>query len=149
MGICPIRIIPPTANGVGRGGSSDCLPTHSLINTLHDRFNTRSCPIQAPQAFLLDVRECAEESTELDEFYAKFDERRDQRVRELESAWEETSCLMESVLLFEPICGYHGCKSRSMDSSNGHGKKRHENRSVSRVLRSGTAHVLRSLDMFL
>lgn len=98
------------------------LPPDALFTTLHDRFNTRSCPIQEPQAFLLDVRECAGESAGLDEFYAKLTERRDQRVRELESAWEETSYLMDSVLLFEPICGYPGCKSRELDLNNDHTK---------------------------
>lgn len=39
-----------------------------LFTTLHERFNTRTCPIQAPHTFLFDVRACAEESHDIDMF---------------------------------------------------------------------------------
>ncbi|KAL2163547.1 hypothetical protein VTH06DRAFT_5605 [Thermothelomyces fergusii] len=94
------------------------LPPDALFTTLHERFNTRSCPIQDPQAFLLDVRDCAEASDDVEEFYAKLAERRDQRVRELERAWEETSSLMSSMLLFETICGNPDCEDRQKKLGN-------------------------------
>ncbi|AEO58482.1 hypothetical protein MYCTH_2305841 [Thermothelomyces thermophilus ATCC 42464] len=91
------------------------LPPDALFTTLHDRFNTRSCPIQEPYAFLLDVRECADQSAGVDEFYTKLAERRDQRRSELERAWDETKRRMEEFLRDEPICGFRDCKSRDED----------------------------------
>ncbi len=60
-----------------------------LFTTLHARFNTRTCPIQHPGAFIVDVRECIDESPDVETSYAKMDERKDQRVRELEDAWSQ------------------------------------------------------------
>jgi hypothetical protein len=74
------------------------LPPDALFTTLHERFNTRSCPVQDPHAFLLDVRECAQESADVDEFYTKLAERRNRRVLELESAWSDVCSVMDSVL---------------------------------------------------
>ncbi|KAH9428657.1 hypothetical protein MCOR02_011203 [Pyricularia oryzae] len=70
------------------------LKPNALYTTLHERFNTRTCPIQDPHAFLFDVRSCANESNDVDEFYARLEERRDERVRELEEVWENVTDLM-------------------------------------------------------
>ncbi|KAI6349912.1 hypothetical protein MCOR25_010618 [Pyricularia grisea] len=70
------------------------LKPNALYTTLHERFNTRTCPIQDPHAFLFDVRSCANESNDVDEFYAKLEERKDERVRELEEVWENVTDLM-------------------------------------------------------
>ncbi|KAI7910574.1 hypothetical protein M0657_011328 [Pyricularia oryzae] len=70
------------------------LKPNALYTTLHERFNTRTCPIQDPHAFLFDVRSCAHESNDVDEFYARLEERRDERVRELEEVWENVTDLM-------------------------------------------------------
>ena len=86
-----------------------------LFTTLHERFNTRTCPIQSPQAFLFDVRACAEDSPDVDTFYAKLAERRDQRVVELEAAWSEVCCRMHSIITRGPICGLPECKSPEME----------------------------------
>ena len=89
-----------------------------LFTTLHERFNTRTCPIQSPHAFLFDVRACAEESPDIDTFYAKLTERRDQRVVELEAAWSEVRSRMHSMLRRGPICGFPECKSMEMEDRN-------------------------------
>ncbi|KAL2187805.1 hypothetical protein L209DRAFT_764642 [Thermothelomyces heterothallicus CBS 203.75] len=89
-----------------------------LFTTLHERFNTRTCPIQSPHTFLFDVRACAEESHDIDTFYAKLAEKRDQRVAELEAAWEEVSDRMHSLLNRGPVCGFPGCKSMEMEDEN-------------------------------
>ncbi|KAI6306471.1 hypothetical protein MCOR30_011757 [Pyricularia oryzae] len=70
------------------------LKPNALYTTLHERFNNRTCPIQDPHAFLFDVRSCANESNDVDEFYARLEERRDERVRELEEVWENVTDLM-------------------------------------------------------
>ncbi len=85
-----------------------------LLTTLHARFNTRTCPIQDPGAFIVDVRDCIEESPDIETFYAKMDERRDKRVRELERAWSNVCSLMMSLITSEPICGDPNCKSLNL-----------------------------------
>ncbi|TLD19238.1 hypothetical protein PspLS_10053 [Pyricularia sp. CBS 133598] len=70
------------------------LKPNALYTTLHERFNTRTYPIQNPHAFLFDVRSCANKSNDVNEFYAKLEERRDERVRELEEVWENVTDLM-------------------------------------------------------
>lgn len=87
-----------------------------LFTTLHARFNTRTCPIQDPGAFLVDVRECIDESPDIETFYAKMDKRRDERVRELEGAWSNVASLMMSLISSEPICGDPNCKSLETES---------------------------------
>ncbi len=87
----------------------------ALFTTLHERFNTRTCPIQSPHTFLFDVRTCAEESHDIDTFYASLAERRDQRVVELEAAWEEVSDRMHLLLNRGPVCGLPGCQSIEME----------------------------------
>ncbi|KAK4138743.1 hypothetical protein BT67DRAFT_431269 [Trichocladium antarcticum] len=86
-----------------------------LFTTLHARFNTRICPIQDPGAFIVDVRECIDESPDVETFYAKMDGRKDQRARELEDAWSQVCSLMMSLIIAEPICGDPDCRSREMD----------------------------------
>ena len=90
----------------------------ALFTTLHERFNTRTCPIQDPHSFLFDVRACADESPDVDTFYTKLAERRDQRALELETAWSEVCSRMRSVLHFEPICGLPECKSLEIEDRN-------------------------------
>jgi hypothetical protein len=93
----------------------------ALFTTHHQRFNTRACPIQDPHAFVVDVRECADQSSGVDTFYMKLAERRDQRVRELERAWSEVGSLMSSARLSDPDCGHPGCcKSREGHESDPH-----------------------------
>ncbi len=86
-----------------------------LFTTLHARYNTRTCPIQDPGAFIVEVRECIDESPDVETFYAKMDERKDQRVRELEDAWSQVCDLMMALIIAEPICGEPDCRSREMD----------------------------------
>lgn len=93
-----------------------------LFTTLHQRFNTRVCPIQDPQSFVCDVRACAIGSPDVDTFYARLAERRDQRVSELEAVWSEVCSRMRSKLWSEPICGNPDCKSLDMEDKNPHTK---------------------------
>ncbi|KLU82694.1 hypothetical protein MAPG_01763 [Magnaporthiopsis poae ATCC 64411] len=72
------------------------LEPDALFTTLHERFNTRTCPIQEFRGFLLDVRQCARDSDDQAEFYANLDRRRDERVAELERAWLNVRCLMKT-----------------------------------------------------
>ncbi|KAK4145313.1 uncharacterized protein C8A04DRAFT_26820 [Dichotomopilus funicola] len=87
-----------------------------LFTTLHARFNTRTSHIQDPGAFIVDVRECIDESPDIGTFYAKMDERRDKRVHELEGAWFNVCRLMMTLITEEPICGDPNCKSLDTDS---------------------------------
>lgn len=89
-----------------------------LFTTLHQRFNTRVCPIQDPQSFVCDVRACAIGSPDVDTFYARLAERRDQRVAELEAVWSEVCSRMRSKLWSEPICGNPDCKSLDIEDKN-------------------------------
>jgi hypothetical protein len=92
------------------------LPPDALFTTLHERFNTRNPPIQGPEAFLFDVRECARESDDVDTFYAKLSERRDQRVVELNRAWENISYLMGRELSTS-VFGCLDCKSMKAEKT--------------------------------
>jgi hypothetical protein len=94
------------------------LPPDALFTALHERFNTRPCPVQDPQAFLLDVRDCAASSKDRDEFYTKLSDRRDQRVRELEAAWKETSSRVSSVLFQE----YSAASTDDRESTDRHAR---------------------------
>ncbi|KAM0251138.1 hypothetical protein ACHAQJ_008308 [Trichoderma viride] len=62
-----------------------------LFTTLHTRFNLRPLPIQDSEAFYRDVCECIEVSNTIDEFYSKLEERKIQREKEIDSAWEDVS----------------------------------------------------------
>ncbi|KAK1974627.1 hypothetical protein LZ30DRAFT_639989, partial [Colletotrichum cereale] len=68
------------------------LPPEDLFTSLHDRFNTRSSAIQAPYAFHRDVVDCADHSATVDEFYKLLATRKDQRINEMNDAWDEISC---------------------------------------------------------
>ncbi|ELQ33825.1 hypothetical protein OOU_Y34scaffold00870g2 [Pyricularia oryzae Y34] len=70
------------------------LKPDALFTTLHERFNTRNCPIQDPYAFLLDVRLCANESNNVDDFYARLAAQKAKRVLELEEIWDNVTDLM-------------------------------------------------------
>ncbi|KAL7796540.1 hypothetical protein V8C37DRAFT_372098 [Trichoderma ceciliae] len=63
------------------------LDPEDLFTTLHARFNTRVLPIQDPESFHRDVRECASFTSDEDEFYSKLEERKAQRIAELVKAW--------------------------------------------------------------
>ncbi|KAH6615866.1 hypothetical protein B0J18DRAFT_413198 [Chaetomium sp. MPI-SDFR-AT-0129] len=93
-----------------------------LFTTLHERFNTRVCPIQDPHSFVCDVRACAIESPDVDTFYARLAERRDQRVAELEAVWSEVCSRMRVQLWSKPICGNPDCKSLDMEDKKPHMK---------------------------
>lgn len=68
-----------------------------VFTTLHKRFNLRTSPIQDPEAFFLDVRECAEASANVDELYERIAERQKERISELEQAWKDTVKLMRAT----------------------------------------------------
>ncbi|KAI6511995.1 hypothetical protein MCOR16_011254 [Pyricularia oryzae] len=70
------------------------LKPDALFTILHERFNTRNCPIQNPYAFLLDVRLCANESNNVDDFYARLAAQKAKRVFELEEIWDNVTDLM-------------------------------------------------------
>ncbi|KAI6513424.1 hypothetical protein MCOR10_009211 [Pyricularia oryzae] len=70
------------------------LKPDALFTTLHERFNTRNCPIQNPYAFLFDVRLCANESNNVDDFYARLAAQKAKRVLELEEIWDNVTDLM-------------------------------------------------------
>ena len=112
-----------------------------LFTTLHERFNTRVCPIQDPHSFVCDVRACAVESLDLDTFYTKLGEQRDRRVAELETAWREVCSRMCSMLGSEPVCGLAECKSLEMEDSNPQSSKNDKRYARSAAL----AHLSRTM----
>ncbi|KAK3904251.1 hypothetical protein C8A05DRAFT_31983 [Staphylotrichum tortipilum] len=93
-----------------------------LFTTLHQRFNTLVCPIQDPHSFVCDVRACAIAWPDVDTFYTRLAERRDQRVAELKAVWSEVCSRMCSKLRSEPVCGNPDCKSLDIEDNNPHMK---------------------------
>ncbi|KAK3940508.1 hypothetical protein QBC46DRAFT_124709 [Diplogelasinospora grovesii] len=70
------------------------LEPEDLFTTLYDRFNTTQAAIQEPSAFFYDVRDLAQRSDTIEEFYAGLSERRAQRLRELSDAWHDIALLL-------------------------------------------------------
>ncbi|KAL5877219.1 hypothetical protein ACKVWC_006380 [Pyricularia oryzae] len=70
------------------------LKPDALFTTLHERFNTRNYPIQNPYAFLLDVRLCANESNNVNDFYARFAAQKTKRMFKLEEIWDNVTDLI-------------------------------------------------------
>ncbi|KAL6896345.1 hypothetical protein GGI43DRAFT_428943 [Trichoderma evansii] len=64
------------------------LDPEDLFTTLHDRFNTRKLPVQDPGSFHRNVIECVTISDTLDDFYFNLEQRKAQRIEEIDSAWE-------------------------------------------------------------
>ncbi|KAL7894550.1 hypothetical protein HDV63DRAFT_408208 [Trichoderma sp. SZMC 28014] len=68
------------------------LEPEELFTTLHDRFNTKKFPLQDPVTFHRDVYDCANNAETRDEFYSKLEERKAQRIKEMNRAWRDVSC---------------------------------------------------------
>ncbi|WQF77024.1 hypothetical protein CDEST_02038 [Colletotrichum destructivum] len=85
------------------------LPPEHLFTSLHDRFNTKPSAIQDPWAFHRDVVECANDAATVDEFYKHLATRKDQRINEMNDAWDEISCLLggTSAIWSCPCLGGH------------------------------------------
>ncbi|KAI6287999.1 hypothetical protein MCOR28_003589 [Pyricularia oryzae] len=97
------------------------LKPDALFTTLHERFNTRNCPIQDPYAFLLDVRLCANESNNVDDFYARLAAQKAKRVLELEEIWDNVTDLMafdEKGLPSDRIWTCKQCKNSGISDVN-------------------------------
>ncbi|KAI6277892.1 hypothetical protein MCOR27_005867 [Pyricularia oryzae] len=97
------------------------LKPDALFTTLHERFNTRNCPIQDPYAFLLDVRLCANESNNVDDFYARLAAQKAKRVFELEEIWDNVTDLMafdEKGLPSDRIWTCKQCKNSGISDVN-------------------------------
>lgn len=73
------------------------LDPQELFTTLHDRFNTKGFPLQDPQAFHQDVCECADNAETLDQFYSKLGDRKAQRMKEMNDAWEEVTTWLSAL----------------------------------------------------
>ncbi|KKO99458.1 hypothetical protein THAR02_08437 [Trichoderma harzianum] len=65
------------------------LKHEDLFTTLHDRFNTQTLPLQDLPAFHSDVCELVLECDTLDEFYSALEKRKEQRIKELRTAWKD------------------------------------------------------------
>ncbi|KAK1256268.1 hypothetical protein MKX07_008527 [Trichoderma sp. CBMAI-0711] len=77
-----------------------------LFTTLHDRFNVHQLPLQDPMAFHRDVCESVKYSATLEEFYAQMEERRVERAKEMNEAFNEICLLIASGpwVLACPLC---------------------------------------------
>ncbi|PNP52157.1 hypothetical protein THARTR1_07366 [Trichoderma harzianum] len=67
------------------------LKHEDLFTTLHDRFNTQTIPLQNPAAFHHDVCELVCESDTLEELYSALEKRKEQRIKELNDAWDDVT----------------------------------------------------------
>ncbi|QBZ60846.1 hypothetical protein PoMZ_07789 [Pyricularia oryzae] len=97
------------------------LKPDALFTTLHERFNTRNCPIQNPYAFLLDVRLCANESNNINDFYARLAAQKAKRMFELEEIWDNVTDLMafdEKGLPSDRIWTCKQCKNSGISDIN-------------------------------
>ncbi|KAM6482606.1 hypothetical protein HDV62DRAFT_390631 [Trichoderma sp. SZMC 28011] len=65
------------------------LKHEDLFTTLHDRFNTQTLPLQDLPAFHSDVCELVLECDTLDELYSALEKRKEQRIKELRTAWKD------------------------------------------------------------
>ncbi|KAJ9136639.1 hypothetical protein NKR23_g9705 [Pleurostoma richardsiae] len=67
------------------------LKKDALFTTLHDQYNTFPSAIQDPEAFHHDVFEISSAASSDDEFYRLLDERKSQRLRELNESLTDAS----------------------------------------------------------
>lgn len=65
------------------------LKRDELFTTLHDRFNVHQLPLQDPMAFHRDVCEAARCSATVEQFYAQMEERRAERAKQMNEAFNE------------------------------------------------------------
>ncbi|PTB70838.1 hypothetical protein BBK36DRAFT_1175723 [Trichoderma citrinoviride] len=82
------------------------LKREDLFTTLHDRFNMHRLPLQDPMAFHRDVCEAVAYSGTLEEFYSQMEERKAQRAKEMNKAWDDICFLIASGpwVLACPLC---------------------------------------------
>ena len=67
------------------------LKRDDLFGTLHDQYNTVPSPILDPEAFHHDVYEISQQAASADEFHRLLDDRKQQRLRELNSSFESAA----------------------------------------------------------
>ncbi|KAH0532071.1 hypothetical protein TsFJ059_000810 [Trichoderma semiorbis] len=67
------------------------LKHEDMFTTLHDRFNTQTIPLQNTAAFHNDVCGLVLECDTLEELYSALEERKEQRIKELNRAWDEVA----------------------------------------------------------
>ncbi|KAL6881318.1 hypothetical protein J3F83DRAFT_49468 [Trichoderma novae-zelandiae] len=82
------------------------LEREELFTTLHDRFNMHQLPLQDPMAFHRDVCESAHYAATLEEFYSQMEERRAERIKEMNKAWRNVRLLIvtDGMVLACPLC---------------------------------------------
>ncbi|EHK16698.1 uncharacterized protein TRIVIDRAFT_232290 [Trichoderma virens Gv29-8] len=73
------------------------LDPKELFTTLHERFNIHKLPLQDPMAFHKDVCESVNYSATLEEFYSQMEERKTERIKELNEAWDDVCLLMTTA----------------------------------------------------
>lgn len=96
------------------------LKRDDLFGTLHDQYNTVPSPILDPTAFHHDVFEISHQAASADEFHRLLDERKQQRLRELNSSFESAATeIVANPSLIGTEQWYHAVqlfRTRSLDS---------------------------------